>query len=320
MNVIHGLEHLPAGLRSGAVTIGNFDGVHRGHGRIMQRLQAAAHEVGGPAVVVTFDPHPARLLRPAECPLPLTWTTRKAELLGRLGVDAMAICATDRELLGWSPERFFAEIIRRRLDARAIVEGPNFFFGRDRAGTIDLLRTLSAKGGVDLEVVEPLELAGQVVSSSRIRRSIAQGDVQLACQMLTEPYRIRGMVTHGDARGAQIGFPTANLDAVDTLLPAAGVYAGRGYVADRLLPAAINIGPRPTFGSVLLRVEIHLIGFQGDLYGEPLEVDFLRRLRDIHCFDSVGALTVQLTQDAECARQVAAEYAAVPSGDGTTDV
>ncbi len=288
MKMIHGLDQLPAELRSGAVTIGNFDGVHRGHARIMQRLLAAAQSAGGPAVVVTFDPHPARLLRPADCPLPLTWTTRKARLLDGLGMDAMVICATDRRLLNWSPDEFFAEIIRRRLDARAIVEGPNFFFGRDRAGTIDVLRKLSAEAGVELEVVDPFELEGHVVSSSRIRRSIAAGDVQLACQMLTEPYRIRGMVTHGDARGAQIGFPTANLDAIDTLLPAAGVYAGRGCVADRLLPAAINIGPSPTFGLDLLRVEIHLIGFQGDLYGEPLEVDFLRRLRDIQCFDSVA--------------------------------
>jgi riboflavin kinase/FMN adenylyltransferase len=305
MKVIHGLDQLPADLRSGAVTIGNFDGVHRGHARIMQRLLAAARAEGGPAVVVTFDPHPVRLLRPAECPLPLTWTSRKAELLGGLGIDAMVICATGQRLLNWSPAEFFSAIIRSGLNARAIVEGPNFFFGRDRAGTIEVLRKLSADARIDLTVVNPLELEDQVVSSSRIRRSIAAGDVQMACAMLTEPYRIRGMVTHGDARGAQIGFPTANLDAIDTLLPTVGVYAGRGYVADRPLPAAIHIGPSPTFGLDLLRVEAHLIGFQGDLYGEPLEVDFLRRLRDIHCFASVAALKKQLVQDAERAEQIA---------------
>lgn len=305
MKIIYGLENVPAGARLGAVAIGNFDGVHRGHARIIGRLRDLAAEVSGPAVVLTFDPHPVRILRPDDCPLPLTWTARKAELLRALGVDFMIICATDEGLLNMRPHDFFAGIIRAQIDARAIVEGANFFFGRNRSGTIDVLRELTDRAGIRLAVMEPFVLADQIVSSSRIRRLIAAGDVAAACQMLTEPYRIRGMVTHGVGRGARIGFPTANLDAIDTLLPAHGVYAGRAWVSGQAWPAAVNIGPSPTFGLQLLKVETHLVGYEGDLYGQPLEVDFRARLRDIHCFASAGELKAQLVRDAEGARQLA---------------
>jgi riboflavin kinase/FMN adenylyltransferase len=305
MKIIHGLENVPDDARSCAVAIGNFDGVHRGHARIIGRLRDQASDVNGPAVVLTFDPHPVRILRPDDCPLPLTWTARKAELLRALGVDFLIICATDEGLLNLRPADFFDDVIRAKIDARAVVEGVNFFFGRDRTGTIDVLRELAAKAGIQLSVIEPFVVANQTVSSSRIRRLIATGDVSAACRMLTEPYRIRGMVTHGVGRGAKIGFPTANLDAIDTLLPAHGVYAGRAWVSGRAWPAAVNIGPSPTFGLQRLKVETHLVDYAGDLYGQPLEVDFLARLRDIHCFASAAELKAQLTQDAEDVRQLA---------------
>lgn len=312
------LNDLPAAdrdsIRRGAVSIGNFDGVHRGHARIVKKLLAVAQEVGGPAVVFTFDPHPVRLLRPDLAPPPLTWTDRKAELLAELGVDAMIAYPTDEALLQLTPEEFFEQIIREQLDARAMVEGPNFFFGRDRAGDIAALNKLCQGAEISLSIVQPLQAgpphpgaAGELVSSSRIRQLIAAGDVDAARQMLTQPYRLRGMVTHGAARGAKIGFPTANVDAIDTILPGMGVYAGRGRVAreERWRPAAINIGPSPTFGEEEARVEVHLIGYAGSLYGEPLEVDFLARLRDIQPFADVGALQVQLAQDVDRATQIA---------------
>lgn len=304
MKLVRSLDIDDPTLRGGAITIGNFDGVHRGHARIIERLKALAREVGGPAVVFTFDPHPVRLLRPEAAPPPLTWTDRKAELLTGLGVDTIVVYPTDEALLSLEPRAFFEKIVVQRLQARAMAEGPNFFFGRQRAGNITMLSELCQAAGVRLEVVEPLQVDGQYVSSSRVRQLVAAGEVAAANQLLTRPYRIRGMVTHGAARGGRIGFPTANVDAIDTLLPANGVYAGRALCAEGQWPAAVNIGSNPTFGDATLKVEVHLIGYTGSLYGNPLEVDFLQRLRDIRSFDSIEQLKAQLARDVEAARAV----------------
>jgi riboflavin kinase / FMN adenylyltransferase len=304
MKLFRDLADLPAELRGGAVTIGNFDGVHLGHARIVERLRIAADRVGGPAIVFTFDPHPVRLLRPAEAPPPLTWTDRKAELLGLMNVDAMIAYPTDEALLKLTPAEFFDHIIRDRLSARAIVEGPNFRFGRARAGTIEVLRQLAESAGITLDVVEPLLIGGEAVSSSRVRHLIAAGKIDEASHLLMRPYRIRGLVVHGVGRGNKIGCPTANVDAIDTLLPSQGVYAGSTQIDGNLRAAAINIGPNPTFGEHALKVEVHVVDWHGSLYGTVLEVDFLARLRDIQRFDGVEQLQRQLKADIEEARQV----------------
>jgi riboflavin kinase/FMN adenylyltransferase len=309
MRIIRELEELGDDLRGGAVTIGNFDGVHRGHARIIARLTEMGAAAGGPSVVFTFEPHPVQLLRPHEAPPPLTWTERKADLVSELGVDALIAYPTDEALLSLSAEEFFDQIVCRRLAARAMVEGPNFFFGRGRAGDATLLAELCAGVDIDLEIVQPQTNDGQPISSSRIRGLIANGDVALAADMLTRPYRIRGMVTHGAGRGAKIGFPTANVHAIDTLLPAPGVYAARGWVNGQAWPAAVNVGPNPTFGERRLKVEVHLIGFHDAIYGCPIEVDFLKRLRDIHPFGSVEELKQQLHEDIARADQEAAQRA-----------
>jgi riboflavin kinase / FMN adenylyltransferase len=306
MRLLRSLDNLPADLRRGAVTIGNFDGVHRGHARIVERLLAKAREVGGPAIVFTFDPHPVRLLRPEEAPPPLTWTDRKAQLLDELGVTAIVAYPTDADLLALTPQEFFDRIVRQRLEARAMVEGPNFYFGRGRAGNIEVLGQLCQAAGVSLEIVPPLVVGGEYISSSRVRDAVAAGDVHLALQLLTRPYRIRGMITHGAGRGAKIGFPTANVSAIDTLLPGQGVYATRAITQAGTWPAAVNVGPNPTFGEQALKVEVHLIGFDGSLYGQPLEVDFLFRLRSIQPFASVAALKQQLAADVAAASRLAA--------------
>ena len=311
MKLIRDLAALPAELRSGAVAIGNFDGVHRGHARIVERLVSHAQAVGGPAIVLTFDPHPVRILRPNAAPPPLTWTDRKAQLLAELGVDSTVVLATDEALLELTATQFFDQIVRNRLDARALVEGPNFYFGRGREGTIQVLRNMTDAAGIELEVVEPVVLDGELVSSSRVRSLIAAGDVDRARAMLTHPYRIRGMVAHGAGRGSKIGFPTANVEAIDTLLPAAGVYAGIGTRGETTWPAAINIGPNPTFGEHALKVEAHLIGCHEPLYGQPLEVDFLSRIREVQTFPGVEALKQQLKQDVAAAERVVEAHRSV---------
>jgi riboflavin kinase/FMN adenylyltransferase len=289
------------------VSIGNFDGVHRGHLAIVRRLLERAADVGGPAIVFTFDPHPVRLLRPEQCPPPLTWTQRKAELLSAVGVDWLVAYPTDEALLQLSAEQFFQQIICDALGARALVEGPNFYFGHNREGTIKRLGDLASAAGITLDVVPPVEIDGGLVSSSRVRELIRAGKVDEAGRLLGVPYRIRGMVTHGAGRGAKIGFPTANLDAVDTLLPAQGVYAGRAWVNGASWPAAVHLGPSPTFGDAVVRVEVHLVGHEDPLYGQPLEVDFLARLRDIRPFATSDALVTQLKADIERVNRVASD-------------
>lgn len=318
MKLLCDLSALTDDLRAGAVAIGNFDGVHLGHAVIIRRLIKRARQVGGPAVVFTFDPHPVRILRPHQAPPPLTWTDRKAFLLAELGVDAVLAYPTDEALLALGARQFFDDIIRRQLDARALVEGPNFYFGHRREGDVKLLAQFAAEAGITLDVVEPVEFAGEIVSSSRIRKLIAAGDLDLARQMLTHPYRIRGMVAHGASRGAKLGFPTANVEAIDTLLPAAGVYAGVGYCGGGAWPAAINIGPNPTFGEHALKVEVHLIGMHEQIYGQALEVDLLGRVREVRKFADIDALKQQLTADVATAQRMAQAYLpAQPGEEGT---
>lgn len=310
MKLITSLNEPDAAAQHGAVTIGNFDGVHLGHARIIERLTAKAKALGGPAVVLTFDPHPVRLLRPEETPPPLTWVARKTELLAALGVDWVIAYPTDEALLALSPREFFDEFIVRKLKARAVVEGTNFYFGRGRAGSVETLAAFCKETKIDFEVAPPVRSGEAEVSSSRIRQALLKGDVDAACGMLTAPYRLRGIVTHGAMRGARIGFATANLSGVDTLIPGHGVYAGAGFVRGQALPAAIHIGPNPTFGEQHAKLEVHFPGWSEPLYGEPLEIDFLRRLRDIQPFESVDALVRRLQQDVAAARGIGTEYLA----------
>ncbi len=311
VRLLRHLDQITEELQNGAVAIGNFDGVHLGHRQLVQRLIEHARKVDGAAIVFTFDPHPARLLRPAEAPPPLTWSERKAALLAELGVDAMIAYPTDEALLSLSPRDFFDTVVCGQLSARAVVEGPNFRFGHGRQGDVHRLSAFCRQAGIELEIVAPLMIDGQYISSSRVRESVRSGDVDFAREMLTRPYRIRGLVTHGARRGASLGFPTANVEAVDTLLPAPGVYAGRAWAADTRWPAAIHIGPNLTFGEQTLKVEVHLIGYQNSLYGEPLEVDFLSRLRDIRPFASVKELKNQLQRDVRTAGETAERFATI---------
>ncbi|MBT4865690.1 MAG: bifunctional riboflavin kinase/FAD synthetase [Planctomycetaceae bacterium] len=295
----------PAAYRGGYVSIGNFDGVHRGHQSIVSVLVAQARQAGVTAVVLTFDPHPIHLLRPQHAPPSLSTIDRKAELLQGCGVDCVIAYPTDEALLDLTPEQFFERIIRSELNVLGLVEGPNFFFGRDRAGDIETLHSLCDGAGLSLDVVPALQFGDRMVSSSAIRSDIAAGRVSHAVDLLGHPYRLQGNVVKGAERGSVLGFPTANLEQIETLLPADGVYAGMAQVSGTSLAAAVNIGHNPTFDEAMRKVEVHLIDFNGDLYGERLEVDLFERVRDIVQFDSVEALKQQLLNDVEQVRAVA---------------
>lgn len=289
-----------------AVAVGNFDGVHLGHAAIVSRLRAAAARAGVPAVVMTFDPHPASLLRPDDAPVPLTTPGRRAALLHDLGVDVVCVQPADTALLAVEAEEFFAAILRDRLGARAIVEGEDFRFGARRRGDVAMLGRLCAAAGISLEVVPPVVVDGEPVSSSRIRGLIAAGLIRDARSLATADYRLTGTVVVGARRGATLGFPTANLAGVATLLPALGVYAARAFVDGSPYPAAVHVGPNVTFGESRVSVEAHLVGFSGDLYGRSLDVDFLDRVRDTRRFSSAEELKACLADDVATAVRIAA--------------
>ncbi|HUR54003.1 MAG TPA: riboflavin biosynthesis protein RibF, partial [Gemmataceae bacterium] len=227
----------------------------------------------------------------------------RAALLHAAGADHVVIVTTSAALLSLSPEAFFEDVLVRQLGAKAIVEGYDFRFGRGRGGDTALLRSLCVAAGLGFEEVTPLEAGGEVVSSSRVRSAIVAGDVAHAAELLNRPYRITGTVVEGAKRGRTIGFPTANLADVPTVLPGNGVYAVRAEVDGKTYPAAANVGPNPTFGDDARKVEVHLIGFAGDVYDAELGVEFVARLRDTRPFAGVGELTEQLKRDvADAAR------------------
>jgi riboflavin kinase / FMN adenylyltransferase len=288
--------------RGGYVSIGNFDGVHRGHQAMLNALTGRARSDGVPAVALTFDPHPIALLKPEATPPALTTIEHRAELLGRYGVDVMVVLPTDRKLLALTAEEFFESIIRGELRTRGLVEGPNFFFGRNRSGNITVLRGLCGTHGLSFDVVPPLTVDEQLVCSSVIRSLLDAGEMAHAVRLLGHAYRLSGLVERGAERGRTLGFPTANLGAVKTLVPANGVYAAWTTINDVRHPAAVHIGPNPTFGESAKKIEVHVIDFVGDLYGQPLDVDFLDRVREVRRFGSVDALRDQLQQDIAAVR------------------
>src|SRR4051794_23524484 len=294
----------PDTCRGGAVAIGNFDGVHRGHAALVGRLRARARAVDGPAVALTFDPHPLELLRPDQVQPALTTPDDRARLLHELGADQVLVLRTNQDLLKLSAAEFFHEVVRQGLAARALVEGVNFGFGHNRAGNVETLAGLCLEEGITLEVVPPVLVGEGEVSSSRVRALLLGGAVGEAADLLGRPYRLHGTVGVGQRRGQGLGFPTANLERCSTLVPGDGVYAVHVRPGEdgHPWPGAANVGPNPTFGEQARKVEVHLIGFRGDLYGRPLAVDFLRRLRDTRPFGSAADLVQQLRLDVEQAQ------------------
>ena len=292
------LDQLPESLYSAAIAVGNFDGVHRGHAKLIQRLVDVARSVNGPVLAMTFDPPPQAILVPQRAlPKPLTTLARRAELLASLGVDALVAYPTDAKLLALSPQDFFQQIVVGKLHARAMVEGPNFRFGRDRSGGTDLLAELCREHDMQFEIAEATSDADGMLSSTRIRGLLNAGNIEQANRMLTSDYELQGVVSHGAQRGHGLGFPTANLTEIETFIPAAGVYAGSVVLDGSTLPAAVNVGPNPTFDESHSKVEVHIIGWNAPLYGTKLACQLHRRIRDVEKFDTVEALRAQIELD-----------------------
>lgn len=295
---------LPKALKGCAVSVGNFDGVHRGHQQLIQATRRWADHFSCPCVAVTFDPPPMALLQPDASIRPLTTLPERAHLLEEAGASDVVALQIDTELLALTPRQFFDRVILGLFQARAMVEGYNFHFGRNRAGDTQVLRAFCQDAGLQFEEVAPFSLNGAVVSSSRVRGLLQQGKLADANELLGRAYSLRGTVTTGARRGRTIGFPTANITGVVTLIPAEGVYAVRVHVGENCFAGAANIGPNPTFGEVERKFEVHLLDFRGDLYGQELHVEFLQHLRGTRPFASVESLIEQLQADVEAARRI----------------
>ncbi|BCW97272.1 MAG: riboflavin biosynthesis protein [Armatimonadota bacterium] len=305
MSIFWGLEHYIPPADGVAVTIGVFDGFHVGHQALVHRLAEAACGHGLPAIAVTMDRHPLEVVAPDRAPLLLSDPRERVERLARSGVAGVLVLRFDEVFARLDARRFVREVLLEKVGAHYVVVGQSFRFGRGREGTPELLQEMADELGFHVDVVSPVMVDGEPVSSSLVRQTLEAGDVRRAARLLGGCYSVSGVTVHGDGRGQKIGFPTANLEiSPRRLLPANGVYAVNGRFNGVLLRGAANVGVRPTVGGGPRGLEVHLVGFRGELYGNHLEVRFLERLRDEKRFSSLEELAAQIRQDVARALEV----------------
>ena len=304
MDVIHFPEDpRPPRWLHPVLALGNFDGLHRGHMKIIERVRRVASERGATAVAMTFDPHPPRVVRPDKAPPLLMTKTQRLEALERAGVDGVAVVRFTSELSRWDPETFVRTVLVEWLHVAEVWVGANFLFGHDRAGNFSSLRGLGSRYGFRAEKIDPVRYKDFVVSSTRIRRLISEGRVDEASALLGHPYTIDGTVVEGSHRGRDLGFPTANLATGNELIPPHGVYATTVRLDGVIYPSITNVGIRPTFDDEPRTViETHLLDVECDLYGRMLRLGFVQRLRDERRFESVDLLKAQVGADVQKAR------------------
>jgi riboflavin kinase/FMN adenylyltransferase len=291
---------LPPYVTGTVITVGTFDGVHLGHRDVVERLVARSRSLKIPSVLVTFEPHPLEIVNPAAAPLLLTSHDEKLEVLAETGIDYLAMLPFTADLAAYSAEAFVELILRRCFRLRELLIGYDHGFGRQRAGNVDVLRTLGERDGFRVEVVDPVSTPdGHSVSSTSIRRAVAGGDLQRAAAALGRLYSVSGRVIPGAQRGRNIGFPTLNLGPPlpRKLLPPEGVYAVRVQTSAGPVGGMMNLGPRPTFGDSATSLEVHLFDTSGDFYGAHVRIDFVRRLRETRKFASAKHLAKQLAHD-----------------------
>jgi riboflavin kinase/FMN adenylyltransferase len=306
MQVIHYPDDpRPQLWRQPVLALGNFDGMHRGHLKIIERVRRGAEERGSTAVAMTFDPHPSKIVRPDKAPQLLMTHQQKLEALARGGMHGVAIVRFTPELAQWDPETFVRSVLVEWLHVAEVWVGANFLFGHDRSGNFSLLRSLGARYGFRAEKIDPVRYKDFVVSSTRVRRLIAEGRVDEAGALLGHYYALDGTVVQGQKRGRELGFPTANLCPENELVPPAGVYATTANIDGMAYPAITNIGTRPTFetGEESI-IETHVLDFTREMYGGKLRLGFVQRLRDEKKFDGVDALKAQIEADRARARDL----------------
>jgi riboflavin kinase/FMN adenylyltransferase len=308
MDVVTNLQAFPKSPVRPVMTIGNFDGVHLGHQAIFRTMYQRAREVGGTSIVLTFDPHPLKILAPQRCPLLITPTPKKLSLMRECRIDVIVCLPFTQALANLTPVAFVEEVLVRTIGIREIYVGYDFAFGKGRQGTIALLQELGNRYEFRVHIIEPIAVEGRVVSSSIIREWVQLGSVDEAALLLGRLYSIAGTVVEGYQKGRELGFPTANVRSTYELIPGRGVYAVVVDWRGQPYEGVANIGFNPTFGRTQLSIEIHLFNFSQQLYGETVEVSFVKKIRDERAFPSVAELVKQIGQDVEAAHNLLAAH------------
>ena len=304
MERLDGGSAVPAPLRGGIVALGNFDGFHKGHQAVVGRAVSRARAEGKPVLVATFDPHPARFFKPDLPPFRLTTLDQRQRLFGEAGADAMLVFNFNAELASVTANEFISDYLASRIGASGVVTGEDFTFGKGRGGNVEVLKLVGHANRLSVDAVAPVADGEEVVSSSRIREALQEGDCQTAARLLTRPFAIEGVVEHGDKRGRALGFPTANIGLANYLRPRFGVYAVRGRLPDgRKLDGVANLGTRPMFDPPKELLEPWFFDFDDDLYGQSIEVELISFIRDEQTFDGIEPLKAQIARDAEEARR-----------------
>lgn len=302
------LPLLSSGGPGSVLTVGTFDGVHRGHQAILQEVKRQALERGRESVVVTFHPHPLKVVKPEAAPKQLTTLEEKQVILDGAGVDRVVVLHFTPELREYPARQFVEQILIARLGLKDLVIGHDHGFGKGREGSVEMMRQLGEEHGFEVDLIAPVHLGGEPVSSSRIRSALEAGDIPEANHCLGRPYVISGEVIHGDHRGRELGFPTANLRVdPDKLLPAPGIYVGYVLIDSSLVPSLLHLGPRPTFPGAGPSVETYLLDWSGDLYGRTLKLKLCERIRDVLSFGSIDELVNQMRQDEQVGRALLAQ-------------
>lgn len=306
MKVIRGLKDIPEDLKGGVITIGNFDGVHRAHQAILNRVLEVAKKTDSKAIVMTFEPHPQQVLHPERKPFYLITTLdEKLTLLEEYGIDAVVLIEFSREFSRTTAQTFARDVLCGTFQPTLILIGHDYTFGSGKEGKPDYLKKEGRACGFDVEVMGAVEMEGGIVSSTRVRNAILDGEVALASRLLGRPYSFRGHVVTGDRRGTDIGFPTANIEPEKNLVPGRGVYAALIEMEGERYQAAVNVGFNPTFsGEKRTTVEAHLLDFKGHLYGRKLLLTFIERIRDEKKFEGPGPLVEQIKRDVERTREI----------------
>ena len=297
MKVCRGVDHIGGKFNNPAVTLGNFDGLHKGHREIFEQLKRRANELGGHSVIFTFDPHPVKVLRPDECPKLISLLSEKLSLLEEAGIDGVILADFTKAFAAQHPTNFIADIIHKILKAKLVIVGHDFTFGKGKEGTIESLKKLGEKLGFRVEVVPAVTIDGEIVSSTRIRKLISGGKVKEASTLLGRYHQIEGTVVKGFGRGKPLGFPTANLDHNAELLPEDGVYATKVVIGDKQYKGATNVGTNPTFGDEKRTVETYILDFDESIYEKTIKVLFVDRVRGEVTFKSPKDLSSQIAKD-----------------------
>jgi len=303
--IIKDLAELQTPLTNPVLTIGNFDGVHRGHLALFERVKIRARAVGGTSVVMTFQPHPIKIMKPEIAPLLITPTEQKVTLIARAGIQTIICLTFDETFAAISAEDFVRDILVGTIGVKELVVGYDYSFGRNRTGNIELLRRVGKDLRFQLHVVEPVLIGNRIVSSTSIRELVSEGELAEAKRLLGRDYQICGSVVKGKNRGGRLlGFPTANLQVVDELTPKEGVYAVRVLLNNHIYDGVTNIGHNPTFGQGPLSIETHILDYSGNLLGRVIRINFIQRLRAEKTYKSIEDLARQIDLDIKAAREL----------------